>query len=257
LRRNYYFIFTFISLIISKFGQSQSSIAQDFAIWNWVQIEKKIAPTHYVNFQYQIRFVENAQQFGRSNIYFSYSKDFSRNYHSEILYQLNTNLRNDQHTIYWGHTYKQLVNRKFTLFFRSAIQHTQRQFTKEIRIDKPSTEWRNRIRLAYKINKIFTITQSAEVYLKNTPLQPIHWSRMRYVSQLNFRYNKYQSFHLFYLVEPDLISYKQRETDYVLGFTYKIKLPNKWKDYKKLYQPKFKKPFQWQDDYEKENRDTY
>jgi hypothetical protein len=38
-------------------------------------------------------------------------------------------------------------------------------------------------------------------------------------------------------VEPDVITYKTPKTDYVIGLSYSIKLPNKWKDFKKFYKP--------------------
>ena len=77
---------------------------------------------------------------------------------------------------------------------------------------------------------------------------------MRYVTQLNMHYNKYQSINLFYLYEPDIVKFGQKNKDYVLGITYQVKLPDKYKNYKNMFEPKFLNKDR---DLEKENNDTY
>lgn len=219
---------------ISSFGQTNE---KDFSTWGWIQLEKQTFKHQYVSFQYQVRYDNNGSTFDRSNFYLGYGFDYLKNFNTEVLYQFSTDYKKDQHTFYAGTTYKIKLFEKTSLFVRTAVQHTQNYFTGDFETDKPLTEWRNRFRLSYAINKKFSTTISAEPYLAFDRINPAHISRIRYVNQFNYRFNKYQDFSLFYLVEPDVITYKTPKTDFVLGLTYSVKLPNKWKTFKKFFKP--------------------
>ena len=219
---------------ISTYGQL--SPKKDFSTWSWIQLEKKTFKHQYVSFQYQARYDNYGFTFNRSNFYLGYGIEYFKKFNTEVVYQFSTSYKKDEHTFFVGTTYKCKLFKKTSLFLRTAVQHTQNYFTGEPIADKPLTEWRNRIRLSYSLNKNYNATLSAEPYLAFDQLHPGHISRIRYVSQLNFRYNKFNNLSLFYLIEPDVITYKRPNTDYVIGITYSIKLPNKWKDFNKFYQ---------------------
>lgn len=209
------------------FASSQNVREKDLSLWIWLQFEKRMANNQYVEFQYQVRFNNNISQFNRTNLNFIYGVNFLRHLQLEGLYQLATNYKIDHHTLFLGLTYKLWITQRFSIFYRTSFQAIRNYFTGDIRADKPYSEWRNRIRIRYKINNLYLITLSAEPYFKFQPTLPIHLSRIRFVSEFHYRFNKYQMFSFFYLMEPDIISYSKLETDYVFGVIYHFRLPNK------------------------------
>lgn len=226
-------VFLFYPQTVSS--QDQPARKQDFSLWTWVQVEKKLHNKQYIEFQYQVRFDQNATQFNRSNIYFIYGKNFGRHVNAEVLYQLNENYIKDQHTFYLGLTYKTVLFRHASVAFRTAVQNTRNHFTGDYGADKPRTEWRNRIRFTYKLSKPLSISASAEPYLLFKPMEEPYLSRIRYVAQVAYKYNKYQKFTLFYLIQPTLITDSRPKTNFVLGLAYHITLPNKAKGYQKFF----------------------
>ncbi len=218
---------------------SASNREQDLSLWLWFQVEKKIGKNQYAEFQYQTRFTENVTRFDRSNIYFIYGIKVLKNLQLETLYQLNTNYLQDQHTFYIGATHKTRLGKKSAIFNRTSFQTVRNYFTGIHQFDESYFEWRNRIRMMYKFNKIFTAAASAEPYLKFSSDRRMHLSRIRLVSQFRVRYNKYQSFTLFYLVQPDIVSFSRPAVDYAMGVTYHLRLPNKAKAYHKLFKSDF------------------
>lgn len=217
---------------------AQSNRKQDLGLWTWVQVEKNMKKGQYFEFQYQIRFTENISQFDRSNLYFIYGKTFFRKrLQAEALYQLNLNHVADQHTLFLGLTYKQKLKGPFALYFRSAVQYIRNDFTGVPAIDKPYIEWRNRVRFIYKMNNLFSTSVSGEPYLRFNNVDRGRLSRARFVWNFNYRFNKFQTFSVFYLIQPDIIS-SNPKTNYVIGLTYHVRLPNKKKERKKFFNPK-------------------
>ena len=220
---------------------SKSQVREnDFALWSWFQVEKKFQKKQYVEFQYQIRFNENVSQFNRSNIYFIYGRNVRKNLNVEFLYQLNTNHKNDQHTLFVGFTYKQSMSYRSYLSFRTAVQNTHNYFTGDYKIDEPYNEWRNRLRFVYRISSPFQVSLSVEPYLLFKPTANPYFSRIRFVAQTTYKFNKYQNLSLFYLVQPDLVTTSTPKTNYVLGITYHLTLPNSLNGFKKLLHLKSK-----------------
>ncbi len=217
---------------------SQKGWEKDFSLWTWIQFEKKIRNNQYAEFQYQVRFNNNMSQFNRSNLYFIYGINFLKHMQLEALYQLNLNYEADQHTFFLSLSYKQKLNQRFSVFYRTSFQTVRNYFTGDAGADQPYSEWRNRARLNYKINNLLSTSVSAEPYLKLTSEYPAYISRIRFVSQLNYRFNKYQGFSVFYLAEPDVITYSKPDMDYVLGITYHFRFPDKTKAFKKIFRPK-------------------
>jgi hypothetical protein len=232
-----YIISTVIVLFsFSTFAQNERE--KDLSLWTWFQVEKKIRDYQYAGFQYQARFNNNISQFNRSNLYFTYSINFLQHWQLEGLYQFNINRTADQHTFFVGLTYKKMITQRASLFYRTSFQTIRNNFSSDVMSSKPYSEWRNRIRFIYKINKHFSTAISVEPYLKFSLSLPPHLSRARFVFQLNYRYNKYQSLSVFYIIQPDIIVYSRPETDYVLGITYHFCFPNKEKEFKKIFKQK-------------------
>jgi hypothetical protein len=222
-------------------ARSQNRSKNDFSTWYWAQVEKDISKKQTIGFQYQVRFNQNSTRFNSSNFYFNYTFSAIKNWNTELLYQLSTHYKKDSHTLYFGNTFKTKLNKKVSLFTRTAVQYSRNSFTGLNKLDKPSTEWRNRFRLAYRINPSMNITLSAEPYLRLRKFQPPNFSKIRFVSQCTLRYNKFQDFSLFYMVQPDVAGYGSSNTHFVLGFTNTISLPSSLKKMKKLYHSTFLK----------------
>lgn len=227
-----------ISVFLSICTFSQTGRKQDLALWPWIQIEKKIGRHQYVEFQYQVRFNNHISQYNRSNYYFMYGIDFLKHFQAEGLYQLNSNPKADEHTFFAGLTYKQNISQHVSLLYRSSFQTTRNDFTGDKHVDKPYSEWRNRLRSIYKFNNVYSVSLSAEPYLKITDKHPVYLSRIRFVSQFSYRFNKYQTFSAFYLLEPDIVYYSTPSTDHVIGLAYHFTLPDKMKSFKKIFKPK-------------------
>jgi len=151
------------------------------------------------------------------------------------LYQLNTNKIADQHTFYFGATYKYTASQRLSFQFRTAVQQNRNYFTGDYATDNPYNEWRNRIRGVFKLNQYYSVAASAEPYLMFKATRPVYLSRMRYVAQFIINYNKFQNLTLFYLIQPDYITFSKPKTNYVLGVAYSISIPNSKKNFKKLF----------------------
>ncbi|NUM31002.1 MAG: DUF2490 domain-containing protein [Bacteroidetes bacterium] len=242
-------LFVVLIIAISYKSNAQENTKKDFSLWTWFQLEKKIGKKHSIEFQYQARFNQNVTQFNRSNFYFMYGLDFKKKYNAEILYQLTTNHKTDQHTFFFGLTYKHPLTRRTSFFYRTSVQAVRNYFTGEMYSDKPYVEFRNRVRFSYKINKMFGMAVSGEPYIKHSYKHYAYLSRIRFVTHLNYKYNKYQSFAAFYLIEPDIISFSQPKIDFVLGITYHLKVPGKKKNFKNFFKPYSKS----KEDFENDN----
>jgi len=217
---------------------ARQSNNDDFSMWYWLQIEKKLRKKQFIEFQYQIRFNNNATYFNRSSFNFSYGKKIYPNLQIEGLYQFITNYKTDQHTFFLGLSYNKRIVRNVAFSYRSAVQHARNYFTEIERIDKPYIEWRNRVRLSYYVNNLFSVSASAEPYLKFSSKNNATLTRIRCVANTQYRFNKYQTFSVFYLVEPGLVFNKKQKTDYVSGIVYQFVIPNKFKSFKKILKPK-------------------
>ena len=92
-----------------------------------------------------------------------------------------------------------------------------------------------RSRLTYRFNKKKSVAVSAEPYLVHDGIHPLYIGRIRYVAQVSQRANKFNTFSMFYMIQPDVIDFGQIGTSYVLGLTYALELPDRPKDYPKLF----------------------
>lgn len=223
-------LFYTVSSALNKTGQTN-----DFFFWNWYQLDYKISKSDYASFQFQYRLNENASQFNKSNFYFIYGKNLNKKWNAEILYQLTTSYRADNHTFYLGLTYKTKMQ-QLKINYRSSIQHIRNYFSGDFKEDSPYTEWRNRVRFSYPISNSFSASISFEPYMKFTSNHPLHLSRIRNVAQLSYDLNKYQSVSVFYLYEPEIFDFSTPKNDYVLGLTYQIAIPRKWKKFKNIFE---------------------
>lgn len=246
-----------LCFVVPFMASAQYVIRQDFSFWGWIQLEKKIGEKHYVDFQWQTRFNQNATSFQRNSFYFLYGISLTKKWNAEALYQLSTNYTGNQHAFYIGSTYKLNVTNNLSVYARTALQYTRNGFSGFYDQDEPFAEWRNRIRLTYSFNKVYALSISGEPYLRFNTSTPLFLSRVRFVSQFNFKYNKYNSFNLYYLIEPDWSSRTKPRTDYVLGLTYKVNLPSKRKEFKKFFKTKYFKKKEKDDEQQEQGRDTY
>lgn len=240
-----------VIVFISAFIFAKKIYAQaenDFSFWNWYQVEYNINKHQYVNVQFQYRLNENASQFDKSNLYFTYGRYLGKRWNAEVLYQFTTNHFQDAHTFYAGLTYRLKLG-KCKLFYRTSAQHIRNYFTGDYAMDDPYTEWRNRLRFVVPISKSFDMSISAEPYLKFTPIRAPYFSRIRNVLQCSYAYNKYQTITAFFMYEPHIISYSVPHDDEVIGLTWQITLPKKLKHFEKI----FKKA----KDNKKQNKDLF
>lgn len=235
---------------------AQLRYREDFQTWFWLQVRKKTFSHQYFEAQYQLRLVNNASTFGRANLYAIYGYNWAKRWNTEVLYQLATNHQIDQHTLYIGTTYNVKLARRLYLFARTAFQYTNNHFSGEYKIDKPIYEWRNRVRISYNYKQLGAIALSAEPYLAYDQIHPVYLGRVRYVAQCNLRYNRFVGFSAYYLIQPDIVTYKRLDRNYVVGLTCQIKLPNKWKDYDKIHKPKFLKYFRKSNDKDNDDEPT-
>lgn len=238
--RRYIVLLLFTSYL--QFCLGQSKRLNDFAVWANFQIQKNTFKNQYFAFQYRGRFDHNASAFDQSNFYFIYGFNWAKNWNSEVLYQFTTSKTQDRHKFYLSLSYKVKLIKNLYLELRTAAQHKQNFFSGDKTADKPITDWRNRLKLSYTFQNNYVFSVSAEPYLTFTGSHPVYFSKMRAVAQFSLKYNKYNTLSLYYLAMPDLVSFSHPKTDHILGITYSIKLPDKRKEYKKFFKPKFFKP---------------
>jgi len=218
-------------------AQDPSLYRQDFSIWAWFRINTAITHNSYASFQYQVRANRQASAFQASNIYFLAGYNPKRYLNIEVLYQLNTNHRRDISTFFTGLTYKYYY-RKFTFYFRTAYQHSRWNFSGNFEGDRPVNEWRNRVRAKYAAHKIVDVMLSAEPVVNISNRRGVILDRIRMGAQASFHYNKYHTFNLFYLSQPDMVFFKRPNYMHVLGFTYEMELPHAPSKYKHWWKPK-------------------
>ncbi len=228
---NLFLYFIFLSTMVVAQKESKN----DLFFWNWYQINYKVTKKDYVSFQFQNRLKENMSTFNKNNFYFIAGRNINKKINIEALYQLTTNYTNDNHTFYVGLTYKHKIN-DLKIHFRSSVQHIRNYFTGNYKIDKPFFEWRNRLRIFYPLSNSFSVSLSTEPYIKFEAIHQPYFSRIRNVAQFSYDLNRYQSVSLFYLYEPEIITFSSPKNDYVLGFTYQLMLPRKWKKMKKVFE---------------------
>lgn len=220
---------------------------QDFSIWTWNQLYYYLDKSHYASFQYQARFNENASMFNCANLYFIYGVNPNKKSNLEFLYQLKTDYANDLHTLYVGYTRKIKV-KSVNLYARAAFQHNRNYFSMNERYDQSYNEARFRLRAKYELNKVFSTAISAEPTIELNGIESPYVDKIRYVAQLGMQFNRFQSFTLFYIYQPDMHSFSVPQTNYVLGLVYEISLKGKFKKLDKFFKPNLK-----EDDEKQEN----
>jgi hypothetical protein len=236
------FLATLLGILFSS-SFAQTSVNQDVSGWMWFQLYQKLPKDFYVYGQYQLRLDHHISRFDLSNFYIGAGWDANRYINIEAMYQFSTSLKDDGHTFYGGITAKVPV-KKFTFYFRTSFQHRRNNFTDIYELDNIKNEWRNRLRIRYKINKYFNTSVSFEPYLLFTENRPGHISRIRSTFHFSVAFNKYQSLTAFYLFQPDIITYSKPDILHVVGLIWQVKLPVSFKNFKKIFKSKIFKP-QW------------
>ena len=233
---------------------AQQLYKKDLAFWPWLELYKNLGKKSYATIQYQLRLDNNITQFNSSNYYFMFGHNPCKRWNVEGLYQINTNFRRNFHTIYGGVTYT-VKYKKFSFYLRTAYQHNRYYFSGVPALDRPSNEWRNRLRVKYSINKVFELSGSLEptVFLSKVRT---YVEKVRFAGQFITNINKYQNIRIFYLLQPDITSNSPKLSN-VLGITYQITLPDKLKQYDKLFKPKMKIKKGDEDQFPKSEHDTY
>ncbi len=216
-------------------SHAQSDVAHDLFFWNWYQFSYKLSKKDYVSFQFQNRLKENMSLFNKNNFYFDVGRNFNKNISAEVLYQLTTNYNIDNHTFYAGLTFKRRMD-QFKIHYRTSVQHIRNYFTGDYKTDKPFFEWRNRVRIIFPLLHTMTASLSAEPYIKFEAIHKPYLSRIRNVAQLSYNLNRYHAISFFYLYEPEIITYSKRKDDYVIGITYSLSIPRKWKNIQKIFE---------------------
>lgn len=210
----------------------------DISMWDWFQVYKNTGNKTYLSFQYQARFNNRISAFNSANYYAVFGKNFKHHLNIEAVLQMNTNHKRDSYTGYLGIT-KRWDYKRFFFYVRPSVQYTRSFFTGDYSIDHPLNEFRTRFKIRYAINKHFLIAGFTEPYISFSALRPSYFERVRNGMQLDFQYNKYNTFTLFYLFQPDVTSYSNLSTSQVLGLTYRVDIPKKWKKFLK-YKPEKK-----------------
>ena len=230
-------IFIFVGLALARPAQAQIQRQQDLNGWGWVQLYKTIDTTKYVSLQYQVRFNNNVSTFQSNNFYFVGGINPTKNLNIEALYQINTNRFKDLNTFYAGITYRIKVNKKISFYVRTAYQYNQNHLFNPEFITHPYSEWRNRVRLKYRVNKRLNLAFSGEPTLHFNILQhQTYLDKIRFVSQATYQLNKYSSMTVFYMIQPQIEAYKGTPgTNYMMGLTYQINLPNKLKKFDNIF----------------------
>lgn len=200
----------------------------DISMWNWFQVYKNLGNKSYVSFQYQARFNNQISTFNSANYYAVIGKNFKNHLNIEAVLQMNTNHKRDSYTSYLGVT-KRWNYKRFFFYIRPSVQYTRSFFTGDYSIDRPLNELRTRFKIRYAFNKHFLLAGFTEPYIAFSALRPTYFERVRNGLQFDFQYNKYNTFTLFYLFQPDVISFSNLSTSQVLGLTYRIVIPKKWK----------------------------
>lgn len=224
-----------VLLLLPAIVQGQRGRAEDLAFWPWLQVEKKIGRISSAEVQCQLRFNENISQFQRANFYFKYGLNLKNGYQVDLLYQLNTNHQVDQHTFFLGVTHRWKLTPKTNLYYRSAFQYIRNYFTGDVQIDEPYVEWRNRLRIKTDLGSHFAMAVSVEPYVRYVTFQPPVVSRARLIVLGEYEFNKYQTYSAYMLIQPDIVSNSFPETDYVIGLTWHMRLPDTWKGFSKLF----------------------
>ena len=230
-------LLTVFGFALASPAKAQLNRPQDLNGWGWVQVYKTIDTTKYVSLQYQVRFNNNLSTFQSNNFYFVGGINPTKNLNIEALYQLNTNHFKDLNTFYAGITYRIKVNKKISFYVRTAYQYNQNHLFNSDFITHPYSEWRNRIRLKYRVNKRTNLAFSAEPTLHFNLIQRLTYlDKIRFVSQATYQVNKYSSITAFYMIQPQIQAYKGIPgTNYMMGLTYQINLPNKLKKFDNIF----------------------
>jgi hypothetical protein len=243
--KNHRILILLVSFVCALVAASKAQIhtPQDLAGWGWVQVYKTLDSNKYVSAQYELRLDNNCSTFQSSNFYFVGGINLNKNLNIEALYQFNSNYYKNLNTLYAGITYRIKLNKRFSCYVRTAYQFNQNHLFNAEYKTNPYSEWRNRVRLKYKLNKRISLTFSAEPTIHLNLIQHLTYlDKIRFVGQVSWQYNKYSSFTPFYMVQPQIQALKGTPgVNYMIGLTYQINLPKKWKKFDSIFKYDSKK----------------
>lgn len=195
----------------------------DFAVWNYVGLEKKVNKSFSVNLKVQTRLSENASQLSRAAANFGVTYKINKSFRLSAGYvyiRRNSNpgeLFSNRHRLYADLTYKAELNR-FVISNRLRYQSQKTDIhTSEFGSFAQNT-LRDKLTVKYNFNIYVNPYIAQEMYCQ---LNGIYLSRSRTYLGLYYNINKDSNLEFYLLRQHDLYENNPSHT-YALGIGYNL-----------------------------------
>ncbi len=205
----------------------------DFGIWTYIEVEKKINKKFSVNGELELRTKDNSEEIARWGLKLGGDYTVIKGLKVGAAYQY----LHFHDTKYWNfqprHRFIMYAQgrykwNRFVFSLRERVQVTTKDENERIKSNgkkdrykiNPAWVWRNRVKVAYDIPKCkVTPSFSFESFYQLNNPDGNQFDGLRYTLSLNYKLNKKNSFELFGVHDRD-VNVKNEEYRYVLGAGY-------------------------------------
>jgi len=228
-------IFSIVSVLII-YSLSYAQIQHDWELWTTIGIKKNFKKHFSWDASYQIRADHDMHAFKSSYISSGITYELNKYVAFDLSYRYATNYTRDLHR-FSGSLILSYKYKKIEFSLRNMYQNEREYFNSTYELGHtPQNFLRERLQITFAIRKPLKIEISAEpfLFLSNSG---IDLSRLRCIASINYKFYKYHSINLGYLIQPNFPFTKLTQA-ITLEYTYNI--PD-WKKLKKIFKPKSKK----------------
>ena len=232
-------LFLLLVLPAEKLFSQGYGYNQDYETWTWFQVEKQFTRHYSLSVEYELRIDNVTKGFTWGYFYLDGEYKFNKYFNTQAVYQYCTSYQFDVQSFYWGITGKYPLGNRWKVAARSAFQDEVVHFSPIYSDEKGNEtkyEWRNRVSIRYKVFSNITAFAFAEPYIRYDYRTP-YMDKMRNGAGFDYDMNKYNSFSLYYLYQPQFDVTKTTIAN-IVGVIYSITLPYKKIKWHKFFVPK-------------------
>jgi outer membrane receptor protein involved in Fe transport len=164
LNRLFLLIVFFLLIHITSQGQQK-----DFGIWKSINLNLDVHKKTNIAISQEFRLFENATELGNHISEISIKQTVFNNFRIDLTYRLANKKQVDNsffiaHRLAFDLRYKVPIINNFSLKLRTRYQGNLRKLQDDFQRSPINQAWRNKIGLAYKINKSFSAEVAAEFF---------------------------------------------------------------------------------------------
>ncbi len=218
------FTIAFLSLFIANIAFSQE---QDARLYAGTEITVNLSPDMHLAFNQEARFVENVSIFDKSISELGLKYNISKHLRIGLTYRLTNKLNKDNYFRQWHRLQLDLrITQKihnFRISYRTMYQSQYKNILSSKNGFIPDNYLRNRLSLQYRESKKIRPYISAELFTPIFTNKKPYIDEIRYVSGLDYIFNRRYSLGLFYMLQNEM-NIKKPNKNHVYGISFNIVL---------------------------------